>query len=266
MRLNNKIAIITGAAGGMGQAAAILFAQEGAKVAVVDLTESMAQPTVDQIREEGGQAIPIGADITHTQDVKRIAQRTVDELGLPNVLFNNAGVDLEHKKPMIEIDEESFDRTIEVNLKGTWLMMKYVVPHMIEAGGGSIINTASVGAFIPVGTAGYIASKAGVVALTRVAAKELGRYYICANALCPGMTMTPMAVQQRDEMIARGITTQEALDAIVRRSSVLGRMGEPIEMAKMGLFLASDDSSFTTGASFNNDGGLTIVNAVETRS
>ncbi|MCL4554312.1 MAG: SDR family oxidoreductase [Actinobacteria bacterium] len=265
MRLNNKIAIITGTAGGMGQAAAILFAQEGAKVAAVDLTDSLAQPTVDQIRKEGGQAIAIGADITRTEDVKRIAQRTVDELGLPNVLFNNAGVDLEQKKPMIEIDEEAFDRTIEVNLKGTWLLMKHVVPHMIKAGGGSIINTASVGAFIPVGSAGYIASKAGVVALTRVAANELGRYNIRVNSLCPGMTMTPMAAQQVEEMIANGIPMESIL-AMRRRLSVLGRMGEPIEMAKMGLFLASDDSSYATGASFNNDGGLTIVNAVETRS
>lgn len=264
MRLKNKIAIITGAAGGMGQAAAILFAQEGAKVAVVDLTESMAQPTVDQICEEGGQAIAIGADITRTEDVKRIAQRTVDELGLPNVLFNNAGVDLENKKPMIETSEEVFDRTVEVNLKGPWLMMKYVVPHMIQAGGGSIINTASIGAFVAASTAGYCASKAGVVALTRVAAIELGRYNIRVNSLCPGATMTPMAMQQVNEMIARGVPI-EAIEAAKKRMSVLGHMGEPIEMAKMALFLASDDSSFATGAPFINDGGLTVISGVETR-
>lgn len=262
MRLKNKIAIITGAAGGMGQAAAILFAQEGAKVAVVDIEESRAQPTVDQIRAEGGQAIAIGADISRAADVQRIAQRTVDELGLPNVLFNNAGVDLENKKPMIEIDEAAFDRTIEVNLKGTWLMMKYVVPHMIKAGGGSIINTASVGAFIPCSSAGYCASKAGVLALTRSAASELGRYNIRVNSLCPGATETPMGEHQREELIARGVS-QETLDAMRSRMSLLGRFAKPIEMARMGLFLASDDSSFATGASFNNDAGLSIFSPVQ---
>ena len=264
MRLENKIAIITGAAGGMGQAAAILFAREGAKVAVVDLKENMAQPTVDQIREQGGEAIAIGADISITTDVKSVVQRTVNELGLPNVLYNNAGVDLENKKPMIEISEEAFDRTIEVNLKGPWLMMKYVVPCMIQAGGGSIINAASIGAFIAVSSAGYCASKAGIVALTRVAASELGCYNIRVNSLCPGATMTPMAVQQRDEMIARGVSP-EAMKTAMRRMSVLGRMGEPIEMAKMALFLASDDASFATGASFINDGGWTAIGSVETR-
>jgi len=265
MRLKNKIVIITGAAGGMGQAAAILFAREGAKVAVVDLEKKMAQLTVDQIHDQGGEAIAVGADISIATDVKRAVQRTVDELGLPNVLYNNAGVDLENKKPLIEISEEVFDRTIEVNLKGPWLMMKYVVPHMIQAGGGSIINVASIGAFIAVSSAGYCASKAGIVALTRVAASELGCYNIRVNSLCPGATMTPMAAQQRDEMIASGIAP-EALKAAMGRMSVLGRMGEPIEMAKMALFLASDDSSFATGASFINDGGWTAIGSVETRA
>jgi len=263
MKLANKIAIITGAAGGMGQAAAILFAREGAKVALVDLTESAVAPTVDEITKQGGKAIAIGADITRTDDVKRIAERTVAELGLPNVLFNNAGVDTEGKRPLIDISEEAFDRTVEVNLKGPWLMMKYVVPHMIEAGGGSIINTASIGAFIAVSTAGYCAAKAGVVAMTRVAAVELGRYKIRVNALCPGATRTPMAAQQRAEMAARGMSTSSRS---IDRMLVLGRMGEPEDMAKMALFLASDDSSYATGAPFIIDGGWMSFGGVETRS
>jgi NAD(P)-dependent dehydrogenase (short-subunit alcohol dehydrogenase family) len=263
MKLANKIAIITGAAGGMGQAAATLFAREGAKVAVVDLTESAAMPTVEQITKQGGKAIAIGADITRTDDVKRIAERTVAELGLPNVLLNNAGVDTEGKRPLIDISEEAFDRTVEVNLKGPWLMMKYVVPHMIEAGGGSIINTASIGAFIAVTTAGYCAAKAGVVAMTRVAAVELGRYKIRVNSLCPGATRTPMAAQQRAELAARGISTpSRGID----RMTVLGRMAEPEEMAKMALFLASDDSSYATGAPFIVDGGWMAIGGVETKS
>lgn len=261
MKLANKVAIITGAAGGMGQAAAILFAQEGAKVAVIDLKESAAQPTVDQIRANGGQAIAIGADITRTEDVKRIVSRTVDELGPPNILYNNAGIDTEGKKPLTHITEDEFDRTVAVNLKGPWLTMKYVVPHMIEAGGGSIINTASIAAFFACNTIGYCGAKAGVVSMTKVAAVELGRYKIRVNALCPGATKTPMGDKVKAEMDAR-----KAKLPTVDKMSVLGRMATPLEMAKMALFLASDDSSFATGAAFINDGGWTSMSGLETQA
>ncbi|WP_328468919.1 SDR family oxidoreductase [Actinoplanes sp. NBC_00393] len=263
MRLDGKIAIITGAAGGMGEAAALLFAAEGAKVAAVDLRAEAVQPVVDKIRADGGTAIAIGADITRAGEVGELAARTVAELGLPTVLFNNAGVDLENKRATIDIDEEAFDKTVEVNLKGTWLMMKYVVPYMIEAGGGSIVNNASAGAFVAVSSAGYCASKAGVVALTRVAATELGRHNIRVNTLNPGMTWTPMAEHQRQEALARGVTEQQ-MQATMRSMSVLGRMAQPIEMARMALFLASDDSSFATGAAFMNDAGLSIMSALQT--
>lgn len=261
MKLANKVAIITGAAGGMGQAAAILFAQEGAKVAVIDLKESAAQPTVEQIRANGGKAIAIGADITSTEDVKRIVARTVAELGLPNILYNNAGIDTEGKKPLIHISEEEFDRTVAVNLKGPWLMMKYVVPHMIEAGGGSVVNTASIAAFFACNTAGYCGAKAGVVSMTKVAAVELGRYNIRVNALCPGATKTPMGDKVKAEMAAR-----KAKLPHVDKMGVLGRMATPMEMAKMALFLASDDSSFATGAAFINDGGWTSMSGLETQA
>ena len=142
-------------------------------------------------------------------------------------------------------------------------MMKYVVPHMIEAGGGSIINTASIGAFIAVSTAGYCAAKAGVVAMTRVAAVELGRYKIRVNALCPGATQTPMAAQQRAELAARGIATPaRGLD----RWIPLGHMAEADDMARMALFLASDDSSYATGAPFIVDGGWMSYGGVQTKS
>ncbi|MFC4314562.1 SDR family NAD(P)-dependent oxidoreductase [Steroidobacter flavus] len=259
MKLANKVAIITGAAGGMGQAAAILFAQEGAKIAVIDLKESAAQPTVDQIRANGGTAIAIGADITRTEDVKRIVSRTVDELGPPNILYNNAGIDTEGKKPLIHVTEDEFDRTVAVNLKGPWLMMKYVVPHMIEAGGGSIVNTASIAAFFVCNTVGYCGAKAGVVMMTKVAAVELGRYNIRVNALCPGATKTPMGEKVKAEMDAR-----KAKLPVVDKMGVLGRMATPLEMAKMALFLASDDSSFATGSAFINDGGWTSMSGLET--
>ena len=259
MRLAGKIAIITGAAGGMGEASALLFAREGAKIAAVDLNEARVAPVVDAIRAAGGTAIAIGADISKTGDVQRIVDRTVAEIGLPNILFNNAGVDTENKRSILDISEEAFDRCVEVNLKGVWLMTKHVAPRMIEAGGGSIVNTASIAASIVASSAGYCASKAGVVALTKVTAVELGKHGIRANALCPGATETPMAREQRREMQARGLPTSNEL---INRMGVLGRMAEPEEMAMMALFLASDESSFATGGVFNNDAGWTAMSGI----
>lgn len=263
MRLAGKIAIVTGAAGGMGEAAALLFAREGAKVAAVDLEEARVAPVVDAIRAAGGTAIAIGADVSRTADVVRIVDRTVGELGLPDVLFNNAGVDTEGKKAMLDIDEAAFDRVVEVNLKGVWLMMKHVAPRMIEAGGGSIINTASIGAFIAASSAGYCASKAGVVGLTKVAAVELGKHKVRVNTLCPGATETPMARHQRQEMEAKGLPTS---NAILDRMGVLGRLAQPEEMARMALFLASDESSFATGADFINDAGWMAMSGVSVQA
>ena len=254
-----KIAIVTGAAGGIGEAAALLFAREGAKVAAVDLDEGRCASVVERIRADGGKAIAIGGDVSVTADVIRIVERSVAELGLPNVLFNNAGIDGEGRRSILHIDEAAFDRTIAVNLKGVWLMIKHVAPRMIQAGGGSIVNTASIGAFMAASTAGYCASKAGVVGLTKVAAVELGRHKIRVNTLCPGATETPMAKLQRAEMEAKGLPTS---NAIMDRLGVLGRMARPEEMAQMALFLASDDSSFATGADFINDAGWMAMSGV----
>ena len=263
MRLAGRVAIITGAAGGMGEASALLFAQEGAKVAAVDLDEARVQPVVERIRAAGGTGIAIGADITRAADIERLVDRTVAELGLPTVLFNNAGVDTENKQSILDISEEAFDRVVEVNLKSVWLMTKHVAPKMIEAGGGSIINTASIAAFIVAGTAGYCASKAGAVALSKVAAVELGKHNIRVNALCPGATETPMARHQREEMIKAGLPTSNEL---INRMGVLGRMAEPEEMARMALFLVSDEASFATGATFNNDAGWTAMSGISVQS
>jgi NAD(P)-dependent dehydrogenase (short-subunit alcohol dehydrogenase family) len=260
MKLTDKVAIVTGGAGGMGEASAILFAQEGAKVAVVDLSEDRAAPTAQTIRNNGGVAIAIGGDVTCVADVERIVARTVAELGLPTVLLNNAGTDTEAKLPLHEVSEEAFDRVIEVNLKGPWLMMKHVVPHMIAAGGGSIVNTASIGAFIAALTAGYCASKAGLVALSRVGAVQLARYNIRVNSLCPGATMSPLTMRELQEMEEHGLVDPQ----MIYRMSALGRMAEPIEQAKAALFLASDDSSFVTGAPLIVDGGWTSLAGVAT--
>ncbi|MEG3143645.1 SDR family NAD(P)-dependent oxidoreductase [Sphingomonas sp. RT2P30] len=258
-----KIAIVTGAAGGMGEAAALLFAREGASVAAVDLDEARVTPVVEAIRAAGGTAIAIGADVSNSAEVRRVVARTVAQLGSPTVLFNNAGIDPENKRSILDISEEAFDRCLDVNLKGVWLMIKHVAPEMIAAGGGSIVNTASIAAHMVCGTAGYSASKAGVVALTRVAAVELGKHKIRVNALCPGATETPMAKHQRAEMIARGLPTSNEL---IGRMGVLGRMAEPEEMAKMALFLASDDASFATGSTFNNDAGWSVMSGISVQA
>ena len=259
MKLKDDVAIVTGAAGGIGEATAILFAQNGAKVAVVDLNQEGAGRTAKMITDVGGSAHAIAGDVSSTADVKRIMQETVQYLGRPTVLINNAGVDLEGRKNIVDVSEDAFDRTIEVNIKSVWLMMKYVIPHMIEAGRGSIVNTASLAAFFAASSAGYCGSKAAIVAMSRVAAIELGSHNIRVNSLCPGATQTPMAAKERKKLQAAGKPTAvQMLD----RMTVLGRMATPLEMAKAALFLASDDSSFATGAPFIIDGGWTSMAGV----
>lgn len=262
MRLKDKVAIVTGAAGGIGEAAAMLFAAEGAKVAAVDLKDDAVEVVVERIRAAGGTAIGVAADVSRSADVQRIVERTVGELGLPNVLFNNAGVDTDRKLPLTQISEEDFVRNFDVNVKGVWLMMKHVVPEMIRAGGGSIINTASISAFIAASSVGYSGSKAAVVAMTRVAAVELGPHNIRVTALCPGATLTPMAVAQRAEMQARGMQTANEM---IDRMSVLGRMATPLEQAQTALFLASDESAYVTGVPIIVDGGWTSIGGVNTK-
>lgn len=259
MKLQGKVAIVTGAGGGIGAYTATLFAEHGASVAVIEIDEAKAVPTVEKITAAGGKAIALGGDVSVTADVQRMIERTVTELGLPNVLVNNAGVDREGRIDIVDVDEEDFDRTVAVNLKGPWLMMKYTIPHMIAAGGGSIINTSSLAAFFAASSAGYCGSKAGLLAMSRVAAVELGRHNIRVNTLCPGAVATPMAKEEREKLEAKGMPTS---DSMIHRMSVLGRMAKPIELASAALFLASDDSSFATGAPFIIDGGWTSLAGV----
>jgi NAD(P)-dependent dehydrogenase (short-subunit alcohol dehydrogenase family) len=251
MKLANKVAIVTGAGSGMGKAASILFAAEGAKVAAVDISENQVKETAAEIVKKGGSAIAIRADVSKSDDVKRMVDETVAQLGAPTVLYNNAGIEGESNF-VSNMTEEQFDRVIAINLRGVFLGMKYALPHMIKAGGGSIINQASIAGMIGVrGGAGYSAAKAGVMALTRVAALEYGRYNIRVNSICPGAIETPMAQRIRGGAAPR----PEA----IKRISVLGRMAEAEEIAKVALFLACDDSSFATGAPFVIDGGWTIM-------
>jgi len=249
-KLADKIALITGAGSGMGKATALMFASEGASVAVVDINEADAAATADEITRAGGKAVAVRADVSKATDAQAMVAATVRRLGPPTILFNNAGIEGESGFTA-NMTEEAFDRVIAINLRGVFLGMKYVLPHMVQAGGGSIINQASIAGMVAVrGGAAYCAAKAGVIALTRVAALEYARYNIRVNCICPGGIETPMA-----KRIRRGA---EPDPKAISRISVLGRMGRPEEIAKTALFLASDDSSFATGAPFVIDGGWTI--------
>ena len=250
MKLDGKNALITGAGSGMGRATALLFAREGAKVAAIDLDEEAAAETATQIERTGGKAAAIRADVSVEADAKQMVETAAGRLGTPGVLFNNAGI--EGESAFIgKMTAEAFDRVIAINLRGVFLGMKYVLPLMVDAGGGSIINQASIAGMVAVkGGAAYSAAKAGVIAMTRVAALEYARYNIRVNCICPGGIETEMA-----KRIRRGA---EPDPKAVRRISVLGRMGAPEEIANMALFLASSDSSFATGAPFVVDGGWTI--------
>jgi NAD(P)-dependent dehydrogenase (short-subunit alcohol dehydrogenase family) len=246
MRLADKVALITGAAMGMGEGAARLFAAEGAAVAVVDVNLEGAQATARRITESGGRAIAIRADVSEANDVKDAVESVVSRFGKLDILYNNAGVDIEHA-PTADYSLELFDRIIAINLRGVFLGMKFAIPHMAGRG-GSIINTSSVVAFkaMPGGVA-YCASKAAVIAMTRVAAVEYGPARVRVNAICPGAIETPMLADARRRM--GNAVDNAATFAPLRRT------GKVEEIANLALFLASDESSFITGAAYPIDGG-----------
>jgi NAD(P)-dependent dehydrogenase (short-subunit alcohol dehydrogenase family) len=250
MKLANKIALITGAGSGMGRVAALLFAKEGAKIAAIDIDEKAVSETARMIESEGGKAIAVKADVSKSADAQAMVAATVEKLGTPNIVYNNAGIEGK-AEPIVQLSEDDFDRVIAINLRGVWLGMKYSLPHMIKNGSGAIINTASIAGLVGLrNSSAYCAAKAGVIALTRVAALEYGRYNIRVNAICPGAIDTPM--------VARVQGGGAMSDRAINRISTLGRIGKPEEIAKMALFLASDDASFATGAPFVVDGGWTI--------
>lgn len=250
MKLANKVALITGAGSGMGLAAALLFASEGAAVTAVDVNETSAVETAGRIAAQGGRAIGLRADVSKTADVKEMFARTVREFGRLNVLYNNAAV-IEETTELGELSEDDFDRVIAVDLRGVYLCMKYALPHLMAAGGGSIINTGSIAGTTSFrGTAAYTAAKAGVVALTKVAGLQWGKHKIRVNAICPGPIFTPMAEGIHRRMTGRQLRADSRMPI-----SASGRMGMPEEVARVALFLASDDSSYVNATPITVDGG-----------
>jgi NAD(P)-dependent dehydrogenase (short-subunit alcohol dehydrogenase family) len=246
MKLQGKVAIVTGGGGGIGRAASILFAQEGAKVAVSDINEESASETVRMVREAGGEAVAITANVASPEEVEQLVEKTVETYGGLDVLFNNAGVGNEEVK-LAETSVEEWDRVVDINLKGVFLGMKFGIPHMEKRGGGSIINTSSLLGFKGKKYVGaYNASKGGVILLTKNAALEYGGKNIRVNAVAPGVI---------DTNIVDGWKSDERKWPIISTANALRRVGQPEEVAKAVLFLASDDASYITGSTIHVDGG-----------
>ena len=252
MRLKNKVALITGAGSGIGRETALLFAAEGAGVAAVDINDAAGQETVAMIKDAGGQAAYVHADVSQAADAENMVRFAEETFGKLNVLFNNAGIMHSKDDNAVTTDEEIWDLTMNINLKGVFLGCKYGIPALQRAGGGSIINTASFVALLGAATPqiAYTASKGGVLAMTRELAVVHARENIRVNALCPG----PLHTELLMKFLNTAAKKQRRLVHIP-----MGRFGQAKEMAYAALYLASDESSYVTGVDFKVDGGITAA-------
>ncbi len=246
MRLKDKVAIITGGARGIGRETALLFAQEGAKVVVSDVDVTAGEQTVADIKTSGGTAIFVKADVSQRVEAQHLADTTVKHFGRIDTLLNNAGILKD--ATLVKMTEEQFDQVIAVNLKGAFNCAQAVAPVMIQQGKGKIINVSSVvGLYGNFGQTNYVATKAGVIGMTKVWARELGRKGICVNVVAPGFIGTEILKSIPEKIIE-----------MMKEKIPLGRLGEPKEVANLYLFLASDESDYINGAVISIDGGITV--------
>lgn len=253
MRLRDKVALITGAGSGIGAAMALLFAREGARVALADLNEAAAEEVAGRIERAAGSALALGADVSRAADCRAMIERTVAAWGRLDILCNNAGVP-QSPTPVEELDEATFDRIMTVNVKGVFLGTKYAVPVMKRQGGGVILNTASTAAIRPrPGLGAYGASKGAVIAWTRALALELAPSRIRVVAIAPVATDTPML----PAFMGKAAVDAEGREAMVR-TIPLGRLNTPEDIARAALYLASDDAAMVTGTCVEVDGGRCI--------
>jgi NAD(P)-dependent dehydrogenase (short-subunit alcohol dehydrogenase family) len=244
---SGKVALVTGGSRGIGRATAMLFAQSGAKVVIGDV-DAAGDETVEAIKRDGGEATFVRTDVSVESDVKNLVAAAVKTYGGLNCAFNNAGV-LPATVALVEMEESTFDRTLAVDLKGVFLCMKHEITHMLQSGGGAIVNTASIAGLIAEpGISAYIAAKHGVIGLSKAAAVEYASKGIRINALAPGLVNTAMTKAWFDD---------PNMSAYFTANTPIGRVSQPAEIAGMVLFLCSDLASFAVGQTFVIDGGYT---------
>jgi len=245
--LKGKVALVTGGGSGIGRATALRLAQEGAKVMIADYVPESALQSVKMIKDAGGEASCVAADVAVTSQVEMMVNKTVEIYGRLDCAFNNAGIE-GAVGDIVACTEENFDRVIAIDLKAVWLCMKYEIPQMLKHGGGSIVNTASIAGLVGFNNIpAYVAAKHGVVGLTRTAALEFAQKNIRVNCVCPGVISTPM--------VERAIDKGGFTEADVIAAEPIGRLGRPQEIAEGVLWLLSDASSFVTGHPLTIDGG-----------
>lgn len=252
-KLAGKAALITGAGSGIGRAAAVLFAAEGASVAIVDINREAAEETARLVSELGGTALALTADVSSAAQIGAAVDEAAKALGGLDVVYNNAGV--ESTGSIAEAEEADWDRCFDVNVKGTFLTSRAAIPYLKQSPGGAIVNQASVAALVGVaGLAAYGAAKGALVSLTRAMAMDLAPHRIRVNVLCPGTVHTPLI---EPLLIKRGQGDLELGKKMTISKYPIGRLGDPIDIARAALFLASDDAGFVTGSVFTIDGGMT---------